>query len=127
MLGTFTSPGSCFSQVHGMKEFSVATIASNGAPGGAAGALKVKRKPARQIDQSIALSSEATTAEGTVRGRPFLASKEPRTSDRLLSTFLPFHCESTTPVGTPRSLSDIAPKWVDKIFHRWFSVGRDAL
>lgn len=30
-----------FSQVHGMKEFSVATIASNGAPGGAAGALKV--------------------------------------------------------------------------------------
>lgn len=28
-------------KVHGVKEFSVATIASNGAPGGAAGALKV--------------------------------------------------------------------------------------
>ncbi len=33
-------------QVHGLKEFSVATIASNGAPGGAAGALKVGDKGA---------------------------------------------------------------------------------
>lgn len=38
-------------QVHGMKEFSVATIASNGAPGGAAGALKVKKGDSPCLEQ----------------------------------------------------------------------------
>ena len=37
-----TGSSPIFEQVYGVKEFSVATIASNGAAGGAAGALKVR-------------------------------------------------------------------------------------